>query len=208
MNSVLAPALEKLLAKDPEVALATARELLEHIPQSVLIDKLVDETALTNLLTAELREHPIELLTNLQVIAAPNGKAKAKAKVVAKVKAKAKAKVVAKPTKVTAKPIKAKPVAKPEAKIRIKLKPKAKDASKGKRLLLSQDQVVEMKRSIMRAISKHGQASRAQISGDVNIPSEAVWVRLINELVTTGYVKRQGTRRTATYQVAKKPKAE
>jgi hypothetical protein len=165
MNSVLAPALEQVLARDSEVAAATARELIEALPNAVIIDRIVDADALIRLLTARLSADPLGTLEHLGVLQ-PKAKAKAKAS-------------------------KAEPA--PKAVVKSK---------KAGRVSLTTAEVEAIKATAIKAL-KGNSLSRAQLVEATKIPSEAIWVRVINELISSRTVKRTGTRRTALYSLRK-----
>jgi pyruvate/2-oxoglutarate dehydrogenase complex dihydrolipoamide acyltransferase (E2) component len=198
MNSVLAPALEQVLSRDPKVAAATARELIEALPNAVIVDRIVDTDALIRLLSECLRVDPLGTLEHLGVLH-PAARAKAASKPAAKAASKPAAKAP-KPAPKAAKPA-PKPAPKP-AKAAPKPAKAPKPAAKAGRVSLTTAEVEAIKALATKAL-KDTSLSRAQLVEAAKIPSEAIWVRVINELVSSRVVKRTGTRRTALYSLRK-----
>ena len=224
----LAKRLYILLKKDTSLAHALALQWVEKIDTTAMYQYLLDRDKVLDLLSALLQRAPEKTMEDLKILAqgktpAPPKKLGRPKKAAAKKKPgrpkKAAAKKPGRPKKAAAKkpgrPKKAAPK-KPGRPKKVAAKkpgrPKKaapKKARKvrgrkaapttGKRRRLSAEEVQRAKDKIKKYLQAHPWATRKEMSGVADIPTQAIYRRIITELRTSGEVISLGEKSKAVY---------
>lgn len=185
LTGPLANRLYDLAKDDPDLARALAQQFIDQVEPSALYGYLLDHETIISLLTTMLQQNPEQTLTDLQLLAA--GK-KATAPSAAKIHAPAAA-----PARTKAKPQarKTKAKAKPAAK-------KAKAQSGGRRRF-TKDDVEAIKDKLSAFLQTEGWVTRRQLESVVEIPTQALYRRVIGEMREEGRIVSKGQKAKTVY---------